>query len=170
MDGNNRRYLPDGRKEIQIPGLIEDVEKKINARTRKVLWHGIGNFAWASGSGGGKVGGSRKKFSGREGRAKGRVRLLRARGSAELREIASGSAMQSLWLRNGKVGSQVGNVDRSRVPGKRKTVGEARRGGTRGRRARDRMKERVNRFRVRFRRKRRVSRLPCLSFGLGDDR
>ena len=54
----------------------------------------------------GKVGGRHKKFSG-ERRAKGRVRLLRARGTAELREVASGSAMQRLWLRNGKVGSQV---------------------------------------------------------------
>ena len=47
------------------------------------------------------------KFSGGERRAKGRVRLLRARGSAQLREVASCSAAQGLWLRNGKVGSQV---------------------------------------------------------------
>ena len=62
---------------------------------------------WASGSGWGKIGGSRKKFSGRERRAKGRVRLHRARGSAELSEVASGSAAQSLWLRNGKAASTV---------------------------------------------------------------
>ena len=30
--------------------MIEDVKKKIHARARKVLWHGIGNFVWASGS------------------------------------------------------------------------------------------------------------------------
>ena len=35
------------------------------------------------------------------------MRLLRARGSAELRKVASGSAMQGLWLRYRKVGSQV---------------------------------------------------------------
>ena len=35
------------------------------------------------------------------------MRLHRARGSAELREVASGFATQSLWQRNGKVGSQV---------------------------------------------------------------
>ena len=87
-----------------------------------MLWHGIGNFIWASGSERGEVGGSRKKFSGREGRAKGRVRLHRARGSAELSEVASGSATQGLWLRNGKVRSQVNGVNRSRFPG-RKTVG-----------------------------------------------
>ena len=46
------------------------------------------------------------KFRGRERRAKGRVRLHMARGSAELSEVASGSATQSLWLRNGKVRSQ----------------------------------------------------------------
>ena len=59
------------------------------------------------------------KFSGRERSAKGRVRLLRARGSVELREVASGSATQGLWLRNGKVRSQVSGIDRSRSPGRR---------------------------------------------------
>ena len=34
------------------------------------------------------------------------MRLLRARGSAELGKVASGSATQGLWLRNRKVGSQ----------------------------------------------------------------
>ena len=56
----------------------------------------MGNFVWASGSGGGKVGGSCKKFSGVERRAEGLVRLFRACDSAELREVASGSAMQGL--------------------------------------------------------------------------
>ena len=68
------------------------------------------------------------KFSKSERRAQGRVRLHRARGTAELREVASGSATHSLWLRNGKVGSQVSGMDRSRFPG-RGTVGEVRRGG-----------------------------------------
>ena len=68
------------------------------------------------------------KFSGRERRAKRRVRLHRAHGLAELREVASGSAMQGLWLRNGKVGSQVSGIDQSRFPGRR-TVGEVSRGG-----------------------------------------
>ena len=45
------------------------------------------------------------------------MRLHRVRGSAELREVASGSATQSLWLRNGKVESQVSGVDRSRFLG-----------------------------------------------------
>ena len=70
-------------------------------------------------------------FSGGEKRAEGRVRLFRARGSAELREVASGSATQGLWLRNGKVGSQVSGVHRSRFPGRR-TVWEIRRGGRQG--------------------------------------
>ena len=55
---------------MRRPAEIEDVKKKIHARARKMLEHGIGNFVWASGSRRGKVGGSRKKFSGREGRAK----------------------------------------------------------------------------------------------------
>ena len=90
------------------------------------------------------------KFSGREWRAEGRVRLHRARDSADLREVATGSATQGLWLRNGKVGSQVSGIDRSRFPG-RGTVEKVRRGGRRGRRASDRAKKRVHRFRVRFR-------------------
>ena len=88
---------------MRSPGKIEDVKKKIHARARKVLQHGIGNFVRASGSGGRKVSGSRKKFGEGERKAEGRVRLLRACGSAELTEVASGFAMQGLWLRNEKV-------------------------------------------------------------------
>ena len=87
------------------------------------------------------------KFSESERRAKGQVRFHRARGSAELSEVASGYATKGLWLRNGKVGSQVSGIDRSRFPGRR-TVRKVRRGG---RRASDRAKKRVYRFRVRFR-------------------
>ena len=84
MDGNNRRCLPDERKGMQSLGEIEEnVRKKIHARVRKMLYHGIGNSVWFSGSGQGKVKGSHKKFSGVEGGAKGRVRLLRACGSEE---------------------------------------------------------------------------------------
>ena len=70
-------------------------------------------------------------------------------GGAELSEVASGSATQGLWLRNGKVRSQVSGIGRSRFPGRR-TVWEIRGGGRRGRRASDRAKKRVYRFRVRF--------------------
>ena len=59
------------------------------------------------------------KFSESERRAKGRVRLHRARGWAEVREVASGSATHGLWLRNGKVESQVSGIDRSRFPRRR---------------------------------------------------
>ena len=57
-----------------------------------------------------------------------------------------GAQRGSLWLRNGKVRSEVSGIDRSRFPGKR-TVGKVRRGG---RRVSDRAKKRVYRFRVRF--------------------
>ena len=96
---------------MQRPGQIEDVKKKFHAKARKMLSHGIDNFVWASGSGREKVGGSHNKFSGGERRAKGRVRLLRERGTAELREVASGSATQGFWLKNGKVRSQVSGID-----------------------------------------------------------
>ena len=135
---------------MRRPGKIEDVKKEIHARARKVFLQGISNFVWTSGGRRGEVGGSRKKFRGGERRAKGRVRFLRARGSVELREVASGFATQSLWLKNGKVRSQVSGIDRNRFPGRR-TVGKVRRGGRRGRRASDKSKERVYRFRVRLR-------------------
>ena len=61
---------------MQCPEKIEDVKKKIHFKAKKVLWHVIGNFVWASGNEQEKVRGSREKFSGEEGRAKGRVRLL----------------------------------------------------------------------------------------------
>ena len=70
-----------------------------------------------------------RKLAQEKGEKKGQVRLLRARGSAELRKIAFGSATQDLWLRNAKVGSQVICEDPSRLSG-RGTVGEVRRGGT----------------------------------------
>ena len=56
------------------------------------------------------------------------MRPLWARGSAELRKVASASATQGLWLRDRKVGFQVSGDDRSRFPG-RGTVGAVRRGG-----------------------------------------
>ena len=58
--------------------------------------------------------------------------LFSAHVSVELRKVASGSATQDLWLRNGKLGSQVSSIDQSRFP-RRRTVGEIWRGGRRGR-------------------------------------
>ena len=63
---------------------------------------------------------------------------------------------------------QVVGEDRSRFPG-RGTVGEVKREGKGGRKASNRMKEIVYRFRIRLGRERRASRLLCLSYGLGDD-
>ena len=77
-----------------------------------------------------------RNSAGEKGRAKGRVRLHRARGSAELSEVASGSATHGLWLRNGKVRPQVSGINRSRFPGRR-AVRKVSRGGRRGRRASD---------------------------------
>ena len=108
-----------------------------------MLWHRIGNFVWASGSGGEEVKSSRKNFSGRERKAKGRVRLPRARGSADLRKVASGSATLGLWLRDRKVESQVSGIDRSRFFGRR-TVIKIRREGRRGMRASVRAKKKVH--------------------------
>ena len=77
---------------MQTPGKIENMKKKIHARARKMLWHGIGYFVWASGCGQGEVGGSRKKLNEGERRAEGQIGLLWALDSAELKEVASGSA------------------------------------------------------------------------------
>ena len=46
------------------------------------------------------------------------MRLHRARRSTELRKVVSGSATQSLWLRNRKEESQVSGIDRNRLAGK----------------------------------------------------
>ena len=67
----------------------------------------------ASGNGLGEVRDSRKKFSGGERKAKGQVRLLRARGSVEFGLVASGFATQDLWLGDRKVGFHVIGGDRS---------------------------------------------------------
>ena len=45
------------------------------------------------------------------------VKLLRARGSAELGKVASGSATQGFWLQDRKVGSQVIGKNQIRFPG-----------------------------------------------------
>ena len=74
------------------------------------------------------------KFSERERKAEGQVRLHRARGSAELREVVSGSAMQSLLAEKRKSEISGKRHRQSRFPGRR-TVRRA--------------KERVYRFRVR---------------------
>ena len=37
IDGNDGRCLPRGRKRMQRPGKIENVKKKVHAKTRKVL-------------------------------------------------------------------------------------------------------------------------------------
>ena len=113
--------------------------------------------------------GSRKKFSGGERQAKGRVKLICARGLAKLGEVASGSATHGLSLRNREVGSHVSGIDRSRFH-ERGTTGKVRRGGRRERRANDRAKKRVHSFRVRFRWERKASRLPSFCLGLGNDR
>ena len=68
------------------------------------------------------------------------MRFLRARGSVEFGKVASDSDTQGLWLRNGKLASQVIGIDRSRFPG-RKTVREVRSGGRRRRKASDRAKK-----------------------------
>ena len=65
--------------------------------------------------------------AGEKGEQEGRVRLHRARGSEGLGKVASGGARQRLWLRNGKVGSQIIGENQSRHPG-RGTVWEVRRG------------------------------------------
>ena len=59
-----------------------------------------------------------REFNGVEGGAERQMRPLEARGTAELRKVASDSATPGLWLRNRKVGSQVIGEYRSRLPGR----------------------------------------------------
>ena len=46
------------------------------------------------------------------------MRLLKACGSAELGQVASGTATQGLWLGDRKVGSQVVGEDQNRLRGR----------------------------------------------------
>ena len=110
-------FQMEGKKS---PGKIKNVKKKIHARARKVLSHGIGKYMyiWVSGSVRGKICGSREKFSGGEGKAERRTRLLGTPGLVELGMVAPGSATLDLWLGNSKVRSQVIGKDRSRLPGR----------------------------------------------------
>ena len=55
---------------MRNPGEIEDVKKKVHARARKVLQHGIGNFVWASGIGRREVGGRSRNSAGEKGEQK----------------------------------------------------------------------------------------------------
>ena len=81
-----------------------------------------------------------------KGRAERRVRLLRPRGLVDLGKVASGSATQGLWLGDRKVESQIIGENRSQLAG-RGTIGEVRRRRRWGRRANDRTKEKIHRFR-----------------------
>ena len=67
------------------------------------------------------------------------MKLLRAHELVELGKIASGSAVQGLWMINRKVGFQVVGEDQSRLPGR----GAVRKVGRGGRRISDRTKKRV---------------------------
>ena len=71
------------------PRKIENVQKKINARARNVLWHGIGNFVWGSGSGRGKICDSREKFS------RGERKIQR--GSRKTNETPQGTWLGRAW-------------------------------------------------------------------------
>ena len=55
---------------MQSPGEIKDVKKKIHARARKILQHRIGNFVWASGSGGERLEAAAKNSVGGKGEQK----------------------------------------------------------------------------------------------------
>ena len=75
-----------------------------------------------------------ERNSAKKGGAERRMRLLKARGSAELKKVAFNSATQGVWLENRKVGFQVVGKDR-----RKGTVGKVRR-GERRRKASDRRK------------------------------
>ena len=93
------------KKRRKKPGEIKDVKKEIDDRARQVLQLGVVNSVCVGGSGRGKVGGSHQKFSRGETNAEKRMRLVRAGSPPKLRQIASGSAEQSLWKRGRKVRS-----------------------------------------------------------------
>ena len=104
--------MEDGRKGMQMPREIENMKKKIHAKARKMLQHGIGNFVWTSGSGRREVCGSRKKFAEKR-ESKRTSETPQSRGSAELGKVVTGSATQGLCLKDREVRSQVIGEDRN---------------------------------------------------------
>ena len=126
---------------MQSPRKIEDVKNKIHDRARKMLYHGIWNCLgqWQS----------RRKSWRQPQEIQWERKESRRTSETPPGTWLGGAQRGGLWLRNGKGGSQVCAIDRSRFPG-RSTVGEAGRGGRRGKRASDRANRRVYRFRVRF--------------------
>ena len=78
------------------PGKIGSVKKKIHARARKVLYQGIDDFVWASGSGRKEVCGRPEKFSGRKGKTDRGIKFHRVRGSSYLGQAGSCSTTQGL--------------------------------------------------------------------------
>ena len=102
---------------MRRPGEIENVKKKIHVRARKMLR--LMKLATLSGPVAvdeERLEAAAKNSVGEKEEQKGQLRLLRACSSAELGKVASGSATQSLWLKDKKVGSQVIGNDRSRLP------------------------------------------------------
>ena len=74
------------------------------------------------------------------------MKLLRARCSAKLEQVASGSATQGNWPGNRKVRSQIVSEDHRRFPWRR-IVGKVRRGRLKQKNS-DRTKDRTHRFSV----------------------
>ena len=76
--------LLDGRKEMQRPGKIEVVKKKIHSREKKVFQYGIGNYVSAGSGEREVIGGSPKKFTGNEKTSERKIKLLETGSSTEL--------------------------------------------------------------------------------------
>ena len=64
MNENKKQRHPDEIKGMQKLGKIKDVTKKIYARMREMLQHGVSNSVWANGGKSEKFGGSHAIFSG----------------------------------------------------------------------------------------------------------
>ena len=99
---------------MQRPENIENVKKRI--RSEWGLQYEVENFVWARSRGRNEVGSSHEKFSKGEPIAERGMRFFRAQGSLKLRQVASGSATQNLWLRDRKVRSQVVVINLCRFP------------------------------------------------------
>ena len=80
--------------------ISRDINVKIHAGAKEVLQHGVDHYLWVGSGGRGEVGGIREKFTGGERRAEKEMRFYEAQGPPELKQVASGSATQSLRLRH----------------------------------------------------------------------
>ena len=137
-------------------------EEDIHTVIWRCLKTGIGNYVWAGESSKVEVASNRKRFARDERRDERVMKLFRSEGPAKLRKVASGSALQNLWLRQTKVRLQMVSIDRCRLLESGGVVRKVKRKGGRRSKTSNKLMEIRNWFRIRFRKERKAKHVSYL--------